>query len=433
MKAIFKSVILSRCLVVLAVLIGFGDRAAAQSARPAVPAIRPGTYPAVIKKPMVFYLAKGEADACGPGCSEWIAAEGEIDAGAVRRLQAILARSGKRKLPIFFHSPGGFGVAAMSIGRLLRERKMTAGVSRTIPAECAAATDEACLALKQSGQTLVAELQNVASCSSACVSALIGAAVRQVPAGARLGVHTGKLLRRDPDGRFKALMDTAIRRYHQEMQISSGLYDIISRVPHEQVRYLSRDEIATFGIDKREFQETRWTAVGQTPEQFAVQKYLLQVKGKGRKEYRMSLIWVACASPGRVVITYSRGLASDEIATAPSIEMAFADRKIVLPKSVSISKMDSIDTGGSFDLRFTYEPLKLVEAAAERDSIDIIEADAAGPATSPRITKLATAGLPKALDQLKKTCGGNKSFDAPAVEFFDTPKVLDAPKAWGGR
>ena len=24
---------------------------------------------------MIFFLAKGERDACGPGCSEWIAAE----------------------------------------------------------------------------------------------------------------------------------------------------------------------------------------------------------------------------------------------------------------------------------------------------------------------------------------------------------------------
>src|SRR5262245_46356651 len=102
MKPSIKLPILSRCLVVLAVLIGPGDRAAAQSARSAIPVTRPGTGPAVIKKPMVFYLAKGEPDACGPGCSEWIAAEGEIDAGALQRLRAILAHPGKRKLPIFF-------------------------------------------------------------------------------------------------------------------------------------------------------------------------------------------------------------------------------------------------------------------------------------------------------------------------------------------
>src|SRR5262249_60918922 len=29
--------------------------------------------------PIVFYIAKGEGDACGASCSEWIAAEGLID------------------------------------------------------------------------------------------------------------------------------------------------------------------------------------------------------------------------------------------------------------------------------------------------------------------------------------------------------------------
>jgi hypothetical protein len=36
-------------------------------------------------EPMIFLLAKGERDACGPGCSEWIAAEGMFDGPQVER------------------------------------------------------------------------------------------------------------------------------------------------------------------------------------------------------------------------------------------------------------------------------------------------------------------------------------------------------------
>lgn len=61
---------------------------------------------------MIFYLAKGEDDACGPGCAEWIAAEGQIEADTAQRLRALLTRLGKRKLPIFFHSPGGNGTTS---------------------------------------------------------------------------------------------------------------------------------------------------------------------------------------------------------------------------------------------------------------------------------------------------------------------------------
>ena len=110
---------------------------------------------------MVFYLAKGEPDACGQGCGEWIAAEGEFDPGAPQRLRSLLTRLGKRKLPIFFNSPGGLRQEAMSIGRMLRERQMTAGVSETIPADCAAPAAPACQALKRSGQELASELRNV--------------------------------------------------------------------------------------------------------------------------------------------------------------------------------------------------------------------------------------------------------------------------------
>ena len=55
--------------------------AAAQSDRTGVAKAKKDSTP----PPIVFYLAKGEADACGPGCNEWIAAEGQIDAGAARR------------------------------------------------------------------------------------------------------------------------------------------------------------------------------------------------------------------------------------------------------------------------------------------------------------------------------------------------------------
>ena len=72
---------------------------------------------------MIFYLAKGDDDACGAGCGEWIAAEGQIEADTAQRLRAFLNHLGKRKVPIFFHSPGGAGTTSTVMGRLLRERE----------------------------------------------------------------------------------------------------------------------------------------------------------------------------------------------------------------------------------------------------------------------------------------------------------------------
>ena len=96
--------------------------------------------PSGFEMALQVYLAKGEANACGDGCSEWIAAEGYFDNGAAGRMRAFLQRHGARKLPVYFHSPGGDGAAAMAIGRLLRERGLTAGVGMTIPRACASPT-----------------------------------------------------------------------------------------------------------------------------------------------------------------------------------------------------------------------------------------------------------------------------------------------------
>ena len=57
--------------------------------------------------PMIFVVAKSEPNACGRGCSEWIAAQGQFDDGAPQRFREFLALLPKRDLPIFFNSDGG--------------------------------------------------------------------------------------------------------------------------------------------------------------------------------------------------------------------------------------------------------------------------------------------------------------------------------------
>ena len=415
-RLVFACTAVLACGLVLAAATG---SAAAPADRPgkSAPKSKPQSSP--ITTPIVFYAAKGQADACGPGCSEWIAAEGQFDVGAPQRLRTFLTKLGARKLPIFFQSSGGLQEQAMVIGRLLHEREMTAGVSRTIPAGCVGASDEACRTLKQSGQKLDAELHSVASCNSACVYALVGGKVRQVPPGARLGVHSGKLIQLRSDGRVEfishssppsgdkakfAQMNAQLQRYLREMRMDAGLFELASRVPHEQIHYLNRDEIARFGIDPREFQESRWMAMELRPQPFSIFKFVAEAKGAGRKEFRTSVIQVACAGSGRVLTGYLRGLGSDETGAARSIKFAADGRSLVFGQKPSISKIDALDTGSSFDTRFTYGPLAFFEAAAARGSIDVIESHPTDPATPPRTTKLSTDGLPEALAELQRTC-----------------------------
>src|SRR5262249_46346957 len=88
-----------RFLAVLLVLCGPAFAASAVRTSPLAPVVS--------ATPMAFYLVKGAAEACGRGCDSWIAAEGQIDAGAAARFRNFLRRIGDRHLPIYFYSPGG--------------------------------------------------------------------------------------------------------------------------------------------------------------------------------------------------------------------------------------------------------------------------------------------------------------------------------------
>src|SRR5258705_8328298 len=79
-----------------------------------------------LSNPMMFYLAQGEPNACGAGCDEWIAAEGTITNGTAERMRAFLKRFPGNQRPIYFHSPGGVTAESLAMGRLMRERGMTA-------------------------------------------------------------------------------------------------------------------------------------------------------------------------------------------------------------------------------------------------------------------------------------------------------------------
>ena len=185
----------TRSVALLAVVLSVacGVSAGTDPHRPGAGA--PATKPP-LPPPIVFFVAKGDANACGPGCSEWIAAEGTIDMGADARLRALLKKLGARKLPIYFESPGGAIPAGLAIGRIMRQHGLTAGVGRTVPVGCDPKTvyGAACDKIKRSGRELLADLDTSdAICNSACVFSLVGAVVRDVGPGAKLGIHSASV------------------------------------------------------------------------------------------------------------------------------------------------------------------------------------------------------------------------------------------------
>jgi hypothetical protein len=400
------------------VLIAVAAPAAAQSGGPGKPSKEDRKATASIQMPMIFYLARGEPDSCGTGCSEWIVAEGRIDESSAQGLRSLLSRSRKANLPILFDSKGGLGTTAVEIGRILRGREMTAGVYQTIPAGCMGASEQTCRALKQSGQVLPATLRNFAHCDSACVFALIGAKVRQVPPGARVGIHSVKLVIDWGDSRNPRYSDKQMagyerirlaeihsryRRYMKEMNIDVRLFDLSLQVPHESIRYLSRDEIVAFGVDRREFQETRWYPLELgSPELWGV-KFFVQGTATGPKELHTSYVRISCQNPQRVGITYFRYAASEEPRGEISMKFAAGDRSATLSKFGSVVKANAVEIGGSYITWGAVSSFEFLEAAAARDKIEIAEPGDAD--AEPRITTLSTTGLSQTIAALRQRCG----------------------------
>ena len=199
----------------------------------------------VRNEPIIFILATGEPNACGRGCSEWIAGEGQFDESAAQRFRDFLAALPKRDLPIFFNSDGGLLREAVQIGSLLRENRMSAGVARTVPEGCHLGTPigDACRRLMQSKRYHKAKLYfGGARCGSACVYATVGASTRHVDLGATLRIHSGV-------GRELDRTEDFLRRYVTVMGVDPDLVDAASKIPSRSFRGLSRGEMERFGIE----------------------------------------------------------------------------------------------------------------------------------------------------------------------------------------
>jgi hypothetical protein len=380
---------------------------------------------AAASPPVVFYVAKGEPDACGPGCSEWIAAEGRIDAGAAARFRALLGRLGGRKLPVYFNSPGGLVGDALEIGRTMRQRGMTAGVGQTVPDACGltGTTEVACLAVKRSGREVQAALNTArAQCNSACVYVVIGAKERRIAAGARLGVHSSKLtlqvrtnrpLTEDERKRAQGLLGRMageklqsaydrLGRYITEMGIDIGLLEAAQLVPHEQVRFLTRRELAQFGIDRRPFVEDEWLAEDRASATPGVVKMMYEA-GEGRgAPYRLKFVRLACGGPEQIQVVYANEPAFSRTPARP-IKVSAQGSDFTFPASVQMARLNT--EFPLIEVRRARVPASFFASAAGSEAIELAEtADKPDTASELRSLKLSTAGLAKALRILVERC-----------------------------
>jgi hypothetical protein len=210
----------------------FGLAAAQTAARPPVGGI--GELPDA----MIFYVAHGAADACGPGCSEWIAAEGSVEWDTLKRLIAILDRQAPRKLPVVIDTWGSsdFKIST-NLGRILRGRGIDTTVGTTEVEACDGKSEADCFALKRWGGPLDARMNlSAPQCDTACVLFLAGGVHRTLPPDTRM-MLTGAYIRNrfapnvSAEARegLGARYSELSRLYLSEMGVEPELLDIVDR------------------------------------------------------------------------------------------------------------------------------------------------------------------------------------------------------------
>jgi hypothetical protein len=347
-------------------------------------------------EPMIFVVATGEPNACGRGCTEWIAGQGRFDEGAAQRFREFLAVLAKRDLPIFFNSDGGLVREAVQIGLILRENRMTAGVARTVPEGCQLGfpLDDACRRLMQSKREHRARLYFGGSrCASACVYAIIGASTRNVDPGATLRIHSSV-------GREIDKTENSLRRYVMGMGVDPALVDAAAKIPSRTFRGLTRGEIDRFGIETRGVHETPWFAYHGPGGEFLLLKSVTYPTGDTGDQYRTRTVGLAC-SPFHPSIRfmYHQELTANETRASPLIRAKIGDSLIDLP-TLSAHKQ-SVEE--SFDL----EPRQL-QSAIETGSFEFTETfdQLKKP---PLVVRFSTFGLSENIVALESKCASKSN------------------------
>ena len=379
---------------------------------PPTPPARPRTS-AISQRPITFYVVKGGPGACGKGCDRWIAAEGTIDSAAAARFRKFLQKVGDRRLPIYFTSPGGNLDQAVAMGAMLRERSAQAGVARTTAEECGfeAQDSDVCLKLKASGRELHGQLSTRgAVCASACPYLVLGAATREIAPDAVLGVHSPKVVTffrvEAPTAEMRAAAtkrgldraDQMLSSYITKMGGDLGLLGLADSVKYEDMHLLTRDEIARFGIDRREHVETPWQF--EPGARSMVQKMVAE-RGGADKPFRLIAWRLTCYDLDRFGLEFRRPVVPASI--SPSVRVSLGSASSLLLAASSF-KAQGFEFWGA---RFRKATLLALSDAPHFDFTEAVQGpDGAGPS---RTSRLSNEGLAGALDRLLTTCAPAKT------------------------
>jgi hypothetical protein len=209
------------------------------------------------------------------------------------------------------------------------------------------------------------------------------------------------------------------------MGIAVGLFDAAVKVPHEDVHYLSRHEIAAYGIDRREFVETPWLVPPLPNLSLSLRKWIVEARGPDRKDYRTSIVSFSCTQAQRATVWYLRGLASDEVGRPVTATFSFGQHRTRLSLRGDGTRQDAVDTGAVFFSGAAYVPFDALDAAVAQGSIRLLETDPRADTKLFNVIELSTHGLAEGIKRLRDKCV------QPAASWKDGAQIPFVPAQAG--
>lgn len=276
--------------------------------------------------PTAASAMKFELSGTGGNCNgcEWIAGEGRIDETSVPNLITALTKmgGGYPGLRVELNSPGGSLVSGIMLGQIIRERRLSTSVARTIP------------------EPHAPELKTTApgKCASACAFAFLGGVTRDT-IGGDVGVHQfyQDIALKDPTAKVFDALDLSRQQmlsamlvdYVFRMGVDPRFVSIASTVPPTQIHWLSADQAKDLKVAYRPEAFEAWkiepwgnglVAVSQTQDK---SKTATLFCGKDRTP-KLRLDW-----PTHLAVTdFSNAFSHSEIVQVQSVEIPVGATKL---------------------------------------------------------------------------------------------------------
>jgi hypothetical protein len=241
-------------------------------------------------------------------------------------------------------------------------------------------------------------------CFSACVYALVGAAVRELAPGVRLGIHSSsftfaddeRAFNRTPTRMMRDTIEASYRRladYFNDMGIDPALVAAAREISNDRIRVLTRDEIWRFKIDRRGFVEDVWKL--SDPATPTIRK-LFVTERAGHTEFRDAMVNLTCQAPDQLRVDVALERVPGDADEAAGVRLVAGGIARVLTPNRRMM------LGGS---RTEYEVMSAdIRPAFFLDAGGSINVSAAvRPSAS--VATLSTAGLRSALAKLLPLCG----------------------------